>query len=173
MFEYRLIAACSKKHQYLSMRKRAVPTDARTMGAPTVVSSSSRTNSSASNHESSVRKDVESSSSSDSDSSGSSNSSDNNDNLDDQGLSEPLTEESLIQHNTEFEPMNSKERVQFWNVADEFSEIEDDFDDKKYFSKPIRSERVRLTIFYAHFIVSRIICSFKFFHRQSPWESQG
>lgn len=64
--------------------------------------------------------------------------------------SEPLTEDALMQHNTEFEPMNSQERIQFWNIADEFSDIEDDFDDEKHFSKPIRSERVSLFVEHSY-----------------------
>lgn len=132
------------------MGNKGVPTDVRTVGARSVVSSSSSANtlaSSASNHDSSERNEQETSSSS-SDSSGSSHSSDNDENSDAHSASEPLTEDALMQHNSDFEPMSSKERVKFWKVTGEFSDIEDDFDDKKYFSKPVRSERVRIDIFF-------------------------
>lgn len=132
--------------QYLSIEDMAVPGDIPDDDDEKPMSSSSSRilSSSASDHDSSERNPVEStsSSSSESGSSGSSNSSKDDDNSEVLSLCDPLTELALLQHNADFEPMNSKERIQFWNIGDEFSEIEDDFDDKKYFSKPIRSERV-------------------------------
>ncbi|XP_055304817.1 uncharacterized protein LOC129569712 [Sitodiplosis mosellana] len=131
--------------QYLSIEDMAVPGDIHD-DIDKIQSSSSSVilSSSASNHDSSERIPVESSSSSsESDSSGSSRSSNNENNSEVRSICDPLTEEALIQHNAEFEAMNSKERIDYWNIADEFSEIEDDFDDKKYFSKPIRSERLQ------------------------------
>ena len=107
-------------------------------------SSSVILSSSASNHDSSERIPVESSSSSssDNDSSGSSHSSNNENNSEVLSVCDPLTEVALMRHNAEFDAMNSKERIDYWTIAEVFSDIEDDFDDKKYFSKPIRSERV-------------------------------
>lgn len=107
-------------------------------------SSSVILSSSASNHDSSERILIESSSSSSSasDSSGSSHSSNNANNSEVPSFCDPLTEVSLLRHNAEFDAMNSKERIDYWTIAEVFSDIEDDFDDKKYFSKPIRSERV-------------------------------
>lgn len=135
-----------KPHQYLSIGDKAVPADNQTIAekSTTISSSSSvKMSSSASNHDSSEHNDEESTSgSSDSDSSGSSKSTDTEECSDEQSACEPLTEDALIQHNATFEPMNSKERIQFWNIADEFSDIEDDFDEQRNFSKPIRSERV-------------------------------
>lgn len=134
-----------KPHQYLSIEK-AVPADNQTFAekSTTISSSSSvKMSSSASNHDSSEHDDDDSTSGSgDSDSSGSSQSSEHDACSDDLSACEPLTEDALIQHNVTFEPMNSKERIQFWNIADEFSDIEDDFDEQRNFSKPIRSERV-------------------------------
>lgn len=111
---------------------------------PKTSSSSQILSSSASDHASSERNVVETSSSSTSetDTSGSSHSSNDENNSVELSPCDPLTEDAVTQHNVEFEPMNSKERIKFWNISDEFSDIEDDFDDKKYFSKPIRSERV-------------------------------
>lgn len=54
-----------------------------------------------------------------------------------------LTEESVKTHEYYFPPMSTYDRISYWKLADEFSEIEDDFDDATYASKPIRSERVR------------------------------
>lgn len=133
------------------MGKRAVPPDNQTV-ARRLKTPSARNSSSASNHDSSGQNNkAESSntrtssdgSSDDSDSSGSSQAPDppNNGELV-FSASELLTEDALRQHNTEFEPMNSRERIRFWRISEEFNEIEDDFDEKTNFSKPIRSERV-------------------------------
>lgn len=75
-------------------------------------------------------------------SSDSSRSSNNKNSIEDLSPYDPLTEAVVTKHNAEFKPMNSKERIHFWDIADEFSDIEDDFDDKKNLSKPNRSERV-------------------------------
>lgn len=104
--------------------------------------------SSASNHDSSEKNVDESNSSSESDSSGSSNANQ---------MGEQLTVALLTEHNAKYQPMSSRERIRFWNIADELSEIEDDFNDSKYFSKPTRSERVR-DVFTQMF---DLICIFK------------
>lgn len=124
------------------MGDKGGPSNVHAIGESTVVSSSSSVimSSSASNHESCEHNDDETTSTSDSD--GSSKSSDKENNSEALSACDPLTEDAIIQHNSDFEPMNSKERIQFWNIADKFSDVEDDFDDRKYFSKPIRSERV-------------------------------
>lgn len=169
MFDARhsMIEFGKRPHQYLSMGNRAVPTDVRTVGAKTTIVSSSSSvilTSSASNHDSDEQNEQETtSSSSESGSSGSSRSSANDENSDAPSVREPLTEDTVQQHNTEYEPMNSKERVKFWNIADEFSEIEDNFDDKKYFSKPVRSERVRMPSLLIRLLLNFRFCFVTFF----------
>ncbi|XP_031637172.1 uncharacterized protein LOC116349739 [Contarinia nasturtii] len=86
-----------------------------------------------------------------SDSSETSDSSDSSKSSKDDAVSEvlsacdPLTEEAVMQHNTDLEPMNSQERIQFWNYSDAelTDDIYNDFDEEKYSSKPIRSERLQ------------------------------
>lgn len=123
-----------------------MPADNKTSAHKSATASSSSSvimASSASNQDSSEHNDDDStSSSSDADSSASSQSSDDGSDANCASIY-PLTEDALAQHNADFEPMNSKERIQFWNIGDEFSDIEDDFDEQQtIFSKPIRSERV-------------------------------
>lgn len=132
----------------MSIGNKAGPTDIPKIGGKsTNVSSSSSVilRSSASDHDSSQQNNDETTtSSSDTGTSKSSKTSDD-DYCNEQNNCTPLSDHALIQHNTDFEPMNSKDRVDFWKISDEFSDIEDDFDDKKHFSKPIRSERVSMT----------------------------
>lgn len=148
----RVHTVCRQKpYQYLSMGKRAVPTDNHTV-VGRLTTSLPRNSSSASNHDSSGQNNKDESpststssdgSSSDSDSSGTLHSSDHPYNGElYHSASELLTEDAVRQHNAEVEPMNSRERIKFWRISEEFSEIEDDFDEKTNFSKPIRSERV-------------------------------
>lgn len=144
---------CRKKepYQYLSMGKRAVPADNHTV-VGRLKTASPRNSSSASNHDSSGQNNKAEStststtsdgSSSDSDSSGTAHSSEHPYNGElYQSASELLTEDAVRQHNAEYEPMNSRERIRFWRISEEFNDIEDDFDEKTNFSKPIRSERV-------------------------------
>lgn len=140
-----IVVGRKKPHQYLSIGHKAVPADNRTVAhkSATVSSSSSViVASSASNQDSSEHnKEDSTSSSSDTDSSASSQLSEDGSEVNSASIY-PLTEDALTQHNVDFEPMNSKERIQFWNISDEFSDIEDDFDEQRNFSKPIRSERV-------------------------------
>lgn len=142
---------CRKKpYQYLSMEKRVVPPD--NAVAEQFKAASPRNSSSASNHDSSGQNNKAESSStstsgdgsgSDSDGKGSSHSSERPyvGELY-QSASELLTEDAVRQHNAGCEPMNSRERIKFWRISEEFAEIEDDFNEQTNFSKPIRSERV-------------------------------
>lgn len=135
-----------KPYQYLSMAKRAIPMDNQTIAG--------RNSSSASNHDSSGQNnnDESTSTSTSSDDSGNSDRTSrsshhqhaHNGDLQQQNhsASDLLTEDAVRQHNADYEPMNSKERIKFWRISEEFNEIEDDFDEKRNFSKPIRSERV-------------------------------
>lgn len=132
------------------MGKRAAPADNQTH----VGQLSPRNSSSASNHDSSGQNNKAESSSTSTSSDGSSGDSDSSGSarLSDPpyngelyySASELLTEDALRQHNTEFEPMNSRERIKFWRISEDLSEVEDDFDEKTNFSKPIRSERVSI-----------------------------
>lgn len=138
--------------QYLSIGGKAGPADIpEFFDKLTNISSSSSIimNSSASNHDSSQQNnDDTTSSSSNSDTSNISHTSDV-ENCNEQNNCKPLTDHALNQHNADFEPMNSKDRVDFWKISDVFSDIEDDFDDKKHYSKPIRSERVSMIIIFS------------------------
>lgn len=131
-----------------------MPTDNRTVVGK-LTTSNARNSSSASNHDSSGQNNKDESSTSSSSSDGCSSDSDSSG-----GSSRPsqhpyngqvyysasklLTEDTLRQHNVEFEPMSSRERIKFWRISEEFSELEDDFDEKRNFSKPMRSERVSI-----------------------------
>lgn len=53
-----------------------------------------------------------------------------------------LTENSVKIHEYRYPPMSTIDRINYWRLSEEFSEIEDDFDAASYASKPIRSERV-------------------------------
>lgn len=141
-----ILGGHKRTKQYLNIGDKAVPADIHEIGdKPILVRSSSSVilSSSASEHDSSDNDDDETTSSS-SDSDTTSQSSEKNENCEAHNICQPLTEPALNQHNADFEPMNSRERVDFWKISDEFSDIEDDFDDKKHFSKPIRSERVSM-----------------------------
>lgn len=59
-------------------------------------------------------------------------------------VSKFLTEASVKLNELHNPPMSTHERVMYWKIADEFSEIENDFDDTMYRSQPIRSERVSI-----------------------------
>lgn len=133
--------------QYLSIEDMAVASDSHNTANKSITVSSSSSvimSTSASNQFSSEQNDDATSVSSDTDCTASSarSADDHEENSDVQSVCNPLTEEALLRHNIEFEPMNSKQRIQFWNITDEFSELEDDFNDSKFFSKPTRSERV-------------------------------
>lgn len=58
-----------------------------------------------------------------------------------------LTEAILQQHELYYPPMCTMDRIEYWNITGEFSDLEDDFDHATYYSKPVRSERVS-----AHYI---------------------
>lgn len=68
-----------------------------------------------------------------------------------------LTEESVKMHEVHYPPMTTQDRITFWDLAGDFSEIEDDFDDRIYSSKPIRSERVSsyVCLVFMHFLIER------------------
>lgn len=134
------------------MGKRPLPPENRTFLSQ-ITAPSARNSSSASNHDSSGQNNNAQSSStstssdesgSNCDSNGTSQSSLHqfNGELNDSASLDLLTEDAVRQHNAEYEPMNSRERIKFWRISEEFSEIEDDFDELRNFSKPIRSERV-------------------------------
>lgn len=53
-----------------------------------------------------------------------------------------LTEACVKLNELQHPPLTTHERVLYWKIADEFSDIENDFDDAMYSMKPIRSERV-------------------------------
>lgn len=53
-----------------------------------------------------------------------------------------LTEAILQQHEFYYPPMCTMDRIEYWNITGEFSDLEDDFDYATYYSKPVRSERV-------------------------------
>lgn len=146
-----------KRQQYLNMGRARSEFDARTVRTycPTTRhNSESASEITASTHNSSKRNENKipssSSSSDSSDSSGSSKSSASHAESEVLGPCDPLTEEAVMQHNIQLEAMNSEERIEFWDCVDfhEFSEIVNDFDDKKYSSKPIRSERVSMKFFF-------------------------
>lgn len=138
------------------MAKRAVPADNQTV-VGRLTTSFARNSSSASNHDSSGQNNNVVSTSTSTSSDGSTSDSDESDtsriSVDHPyngelyySASELLTEDAVRQHNAEFEPMNSKERIKFWRLSEELSEVEDDFDEQRNFSKPIRSERVSIDI---------------------------
>lgn len=101
--------------------------------------------SSASNHNPSSKcDDDESETTSSSRSSKSSHSTKNNENDVTQQIGPLLTETALRIHGFHNAPMTTQDRIEYWDIADEFSDLENDFDDATYFSKPIRSERVNI-----------------------------
>lgn len=108
-------------------------------------SSSVMMSSSASDHDpaSEHNDELETSSETNSDESGSSRSTKpESDSSEAQYYRALLTEDSVKTHEFYFPPMSTYDRISYWKLADECSEIEDDFDDATYSSKPIRSERV-------------------------------
>lgn len=66
-----------------------------------------------------------------------------------------LTQENLAQHERRFRTISWIDRVEYWELAETCSVLEDDFDDTTYYEKPVRSERVSLQgVFYCMRFVS-------------------
>lgn len=118
-------------------------------------SSSCNMSSSASNHNPSTKYDTIDSESTSSDSSSTNNDTPNTSAKSVQRIKiykrplVELTQENLAQHERRFVSMSSFDRVEYWDLAEVCSELEDDFDDTTYYTKPVRSERVSL---YFHFL---------------------
>lgn len=116
-----------------------------TSSSEIMVSTSASDHDSASEQNGGANESGETSGSDESENSGSSKG--DSDNTEAQYYRRLLTEEAVKMHELYFPPMSTYDRISYWKLADECSEIEDDFDETLYASQPLRSERVSLFIF--------------------------